>query len=74
MQHRDTSTFNTDFRMSTLLLQVMETCAEALQGLGGTDNPSRAAQLYRRRLQDEDDAEEVDRRTACIANCQYDSA
>jgi hypothetical protein len=59
--------------MSTLLLQVMETCAEALQGLGGADNLSNAAQLYRQRLQDEDDAEKVDRLTACIAKCQDDS-
>ena len=62
--------------MRALLLQVMETCAEALQGLGGTDNLRKAAQLYRQLLRhvelDGDDAEEVDRLTACIAKCRID--
>jgi hypothetical protein len=54
--------------------QVMEKCAEALQGLGGADNLSKAAQLYRQRLQDEEgDAEEVARLTACIAKCEDES-
>ena len=38
--------------MRVLLLQVKETCAEALQGLGGGGNLCKAAQLYRQRLRD----------------------